>query len=377
MRFSAYSFLGLILLFLSSCSLVKFNPQFGAESLAKKDLNARMAVRSYYKNFSGIVEQTADSIIAMSPDKDIQRQAIQWKIGATSACAYTAFQSDAEIALVDTWLLARQMDAYLQGAGANDFGEHTALAQKQASELHQQIKAIARKVNTKEHFLKLSSFIDAQPLSDNIHDWHFTRTDKRPLLIEHLEIPDSLYTNTIGTGAEVMNDFTDRISVYNDQLKSQLKWEKDLIVMAFNEDSLAKPYLARIDSLSLMLNRLVIVAQESPEMLGVIAVKMREELSPVMLDFNKGMAANIAELAKEREHLQLYLDEQRVLLKKDIEDSGKTLIQETADSLADLIKSISWVIIIMVIVLALVLFGIPFTAGYFLAKSRYKKKEDR
>ena len=95
-----------------------------------------------------------------------------------------------------------------------------------------------------------------------------------------------------------------------------------------------------------------------------------------MLDFNKGMAANLAQLAKEREYLQVYLDEQRILIRKDLEESGKVLIQETTDSLAHFIKSISGVLIILVIVLAAVLFGLPFTIGYLLAKARFKKNDN-
>lgn len=359
---------------LSSCSLLKFQPQFASESLPKQDLNTRLAVRSYYKSFSGKVIQAADSIVTLSDDLSVKAQAIKWKGAATSACARTAFQTDAEISLVDTWILVRQMDEYLNRYGVEKFGSHSHIATDATKELYEQIDEIAKRSNTKSHYQSLAEFVKSYPLPDDIYEWQFSKTDVRPLLIEHLQIPDSLYTSTIGTGAEVMNDFTDRISVYNDQIKSQLAWEKELLLLTFENDSLVEPYLARIDSLSQMLNRLAIVAKESPEMMGVIAVRMREELSPIMSDFNTGMRSNINELSKEREYLQNYLNQQRELLRDDMTQSGKVLIQETTDNLIRFMRQISWLIVFVVIVLVAVIFGLPFTLGYLLAKARFKNK---
>ncbi len=378
MRNIVLTYLTFLLFFFSGCSLMKFSPEFGADPLPKRDLNTRMAVRSYYNAFTGSVMQTADSIIASTDDINIKSEAIKWKIGATSACAHTAFQSEAELSLVDTWLLVRQMDEYLNGIGSDVFGDYTVLAQECARELHQKVDDVARNNNEKSHYQQLAAFVNEQSLSADIYEWHFPRLDTRPLLVKYLEVSDSVYTTTIGTGAEVMNDFTDRISVYNDQIKSQLRWEKDLIMINLDNDSIAEPYLARIDSLSQMLNRLAVVAKESPEMLGVIAVRMREELSPIIYDFNKGMEDNLVQLARERKHLQVYLDEQRVMIRDDIQASGTVLIKETTDNLIRFVKNVSWLIILLVIVLVAVFFGIPFFAGYYLAKARFKpNKRDK
>lgn len=366
--------IGLFVFVFSSCSLLKFQADFGTDPLPKQELNTRLAVRSYQKTFSGQVIQAADSIIQLSHDRDIKTQAIQWKGAATSACTRTAFQTSSEIALVDTWLLTRQMDAYLQAYGDEVFGEFSPIAKDCAARLNKEIDHLARRSNEKSHYQKLKSFVEEYPLSTAVDGWHFSKVDTRPDLIEYLEIPDSLYTTTIGTGAEVMSDFTDRISVYNEQIQSQLGWEKELIMLTLGNDSLVEPYLARIDSLSQMLNRLAVVAQESPEMMGVIAVRMREELTPIVHDFNSGMRSSIYELAQERENLQKYLNEQRVLLRDDLQSSGKVLIEETTDNLIRFVRNISWLIIIVVIVLVTVIFGLPFTLGYLLAKARFKPR---
>ncbi len=366
--------IGLFVFVFSSCSLLKFQPEFGTDPLPKQELNTRLAVRSFYKTFSGEVVQAADSIIHTTDNRDIIMQAIRWKGAATSACARTAFQSGSEIALVDTWLLTRQMDEYLQAHGNEVFGELSSIAEDCAANLYNEIDQLAQRSNDEDHYKQLKSFVERHPLSEDISDWQFSKVDTRLDLIEYLEIPDSLYTTTIGTGAEVMNDFTDRMSVYNEQIQSQLGWEKELIMLTLDNDSLVEPYLARIDSLSQMLNRLAIVAEESPEMMGMIAVRMREELTPLVYDFNSGMRNSIYELAQEREQLQKYLDKQRVLLRDDLQSSGKVLIEETTDNLIRFVKNISWLIIIVVVVLVTVIFGLPFTLGYLLAKARFKPR---
>ncbi|MCT4591712.1 MAG: hypothetical protein N4A71_28085 [Carboxylicivirga sp.] len=366
----------LISILLSGCSLLKLQPQFAGEALPKQDLNKRMAVRSFYKNFSGEVMQAADSIFSMSNDLAVKSEAIKWKGAATSACVRTAFQTDAEVALVETWLLTRQMDEYLNSRGEGFFGEFQQIATACSGKLYEDIQKIARRNNHQKDFELLSEFVLNYPVKNDFQDWQFTKMDVRQQLLEHLQIPDSAYTTTVGTGAEVMNDFTDRISVYNDQIKSQLSWEKDLVLLTFQDDSIAQPYLARIDSLSQMLNRLAIVAQESPEMMGVIAVRMREELSPIVSDLNSGMRSSIEELSNERAQLQEYLNTQRVLLRDDMTQSGKELIQETTDNLIRFVRQISWLIIIVVIVLVAIIFGLPFMLGYLLAKARFKNKND-
>ncbi|GEM_PF-3558835 len=364
----------LLIVSLQSCSLLKLQPEFAGEPLPKSTLNMRMAVRSYYSYFSGEVIRSADSIIASTSDDRIKAEAIRWKIGATSACAKRVYQTDSEIALVDTWLLTKQMDSFITNRGDSLFGDLSSIASDCASQLYLQMDDLAVSVTKREKYQQLASFVEKQPVPDELYNWQFVSIDTRPLLIAHLQVPDSTYLTTVGTGAEVVNDFTDRISAYNEQIKSQLAWEKDLVVLLLNNDSIAEPYLSRIDSLSTMLNRLAIVAKESPEMMGIIAVRMREELTPVIHDFNSGMSYNLNQLKQEREALQSYFDEQRLLIRDDLQASGKELIRETTDNLIRLVKRVSWMIILLVIVLVAVFFGIPFLSGYYLAKAKYDKK---
>nr|WP_321451924.1 hypothetical protein [uncultured Carboxylicivirga sp.] len=362
---------------LSSCSLLKFNMEGASTPLEVEDLNARMAVRSFYKEFSGQVIQIADSIYHSTDDLELKTKTIYWKSGSTSACSRAAFQTDAELALVETWIVTRQMNHFFENQGQEYFDNYTHLATESSEDLLRKIELIAKGTRKKENFAQLKDFVYQYELHPIADDWKMERHDLRPDLIAHMGIPDSLYTKTVGSGAEVMSDLTDRLGIYNEQISSQLEWQKQLLLTNMEDSTLVAPYIARIDSMAATMRSLAIIMQESPEMLGMIAVRMREELSPIAQDFTYGMQNSILQLSKERDELQKYISEQRVLLKADLEESGQVLIKETTDNLIRLIKSISWVIILLVIVLTAVFFGLPFTLGFLLGKWRVKRKLDK
>ncbi|MBS2097394.1 hypothetical protein [Carboxylicivirga linearis] len=359
---------------LSSCSLVKFNMENAATPLEAEDLNARMAVRSFYKDFSGKVIQIADSIYQSTDDLNLKTKTIYWKSGSTSACSRAAYQTDVEVALVETWLVARQMNHFFENEGKDYFDKYTYMASEISEELVWKIEKLAQGTREKENFNQLKDFVENYEFYPITEKWNFERHDVRPDLIAHLDVPDSLYTKTVGTSAEVMNDLTDRLGIYNEQISSQLEWQKQLLLTTMEDSALITPYVARIDSMAATMRSLAVIMKESPEMLSMIAVRLREELEPMANDFTYGMQNSIVQLSKERDELQRYLAEQRVLLKADLEESGQVLIKETTDNLIRLIKSISWVIIILVVVLTAIFFGLPFALGFLLGKWRVQKK---
>jgi len=368
--------LSLIILFsVSSCSLLNIAIESDVVPLPKRELNTRMAVRSFYHDFSGKVILAADSIYQVSEDVEIKGRALKWKMSATGAAASAAYQTVPQVSLVDTWLLCLQMEDYFNSSyGDTIFHTNTHLASEVSAELSKEISSVAKSLYGKE-FKDLESFVNKYAKEHAVHEMFFPRENIMPSLAEYLEIPDTSYVETVGSAAEVMNDFTDRLSGYNTQIGNQLNWQKDLFTLKWENDSLSEKYLEKADSLSATINRLAIIAQESPEMLGIVAERMREELTPLIYQMNNGMETSIMQLSQERDSLQKFIHEQRAILVEDMNATGANLIKETTENVGKMIRSVSWVLIILVLVLAGVMFGIPFFAGYLLAKARFKKKE--
>ncbi len=365
-----------LLLFVStsSCSLLKLSLEGDSEPFSKAALNTRLLVRAFHDDFTNQVVFVADSIRKTSQDFEVQKKAIQWKINTNKASAKAAFQSIPEIALVDTWILSTQMDAYFNtDAGSVVFKAATPLAAQLATKMHQKIQETARALYPEKRYDQLAGFVADYTAKHPFSSLEFPRRNILNELTQHLNVADTTYITTLGSGSQAMSDLSDRIGVFREQLQLQLEWQKELISLNWENDSIADSYLARADSLSVRLDQLATIARESPETMALIAENMRMELLPIVYSFNDGIDGSIIRFAEERSALQKFIDEQRVLAVDDLNTSGKTLITETGESMTEVIKEVSWLLIILALIFALVFGGIPFYAGYLVAKARFQK----
>ncbi len=363
------------LVMLAGCSLMELSLEGDSEPLSKTAINTRLLVRAFHDDFTNQVVIVADSIRKMSQDIEVQKKAIQWKINTNKASAKAAFQSIPEIALVDTWILCSQMDTYFKtDAGSVVFNEASPLAVQAARGLNERIEKTARVLYPKKRFDQLASFVSDYTVKHPFTSLEFPRQNILNELTRHLNVADTTYITTLGSGSQAMSDLSDRIGVFREQLQLQLEWQKELISLNWENDSIADSYLARADSLSVSLGQLATIARESPETMALIAENMRMELLPIVSRFNEGIEGSIMRFSEERRLLQKFIDEQRVLAVGDMNSSGKALIVETGQSMTEVVKEVSWLLIVLTVILALVFGGIPFVAGYLVAKARFKEK---
>ena len=101
---------------LTGCSLLKFSVDTGGEPLSKEETRMRLLTRGFYYEASDEVTAAADSIAADSiaagsDDAELQRRTIRWKLRTTRAAVDAAMQQAPELALLDTWMLYRNMDS--------------------------------------------------------------------------------------------------------------------------------------------------------------------------------------------------------------------------------------------------------------------------
>jgi len=96
---------------LTGCSLLKFSVDTGGEPLSKEETRMRLLTRGFYYEASDEVTAAADSIAAGSDDAELQRRTIRWKLRTTRAAVDAAMQQAPELALLDTWMLYRNMDS--------------------------------------------------------------------------------------------------------------------------------------------------------------------------------------------------------------------------------------------------------------------------
>ncbi len=366
-----------LLILLSSCSLLKFTIESKEEPLPKNLLNTRIAVRAFQREFSSDIIAVSDTIIANTSDIDIKLNAIAFKKGIVAASGKTAFQAVPELALVDTWVLCKQLkDVMESNLGKEFIGSDHILVKEKAVQLENRITEIARTLLKEDRYSELESFVNKYALENPVTSFDFPRANILSPLSKHLGVADTVYVSTIGSGAEALSDIGDRIGITSELLGKQLGWEKERFSLEWDRANPSDDFLARADSISLILDRFANVAENSPELMGNMSANMRSELMPLINELNGGIDASLYKLADERLRMQLYLDAQRKLLVSDVNATGEQMIDTSTKSIATLIKDVAWIVILAAIIIIALLFSIPFLAGFYLAKARFKTKDN-
>jgi hypothetical protein len=365
-----------LLILVSSCSLLKVTLESDVKPLPKNDLNTRIAVRAFQNNLSSAIIKVSDSMSDLNDSIAIKLNIIQFKQGVIKASAKTAYQAVPELSLVDTWILCKQIVAVTQtDFGQSFLGPNHKLMEDAAVELEAEITDIAKSLLNKNRFNELESFVIQYAVQNPVKSFDFPRANILSPLSDHLGVADTSYVKTLGSGAEAMSDIGDRIGITKDLIDQQLSWEKERFELQWEDKNPSEAFLARADSLTFMLDRLAIIAEESPELLGEVSVNMRKELMPLINELSGGLNASVNKLADERMKMQLYLDEQRKLMVTDLNITGENMIKQSATRLSEVIKDVAWIIILALIVIVLVLLGVPFATGFYLAKAKFKKDD--
>ena len=364
----------LIALTMASCSLLKVNLSTNDEPMPRQDLNTRLAVRSFYSEFAKVMAQTTDSIIKNTTDAQIAANAIILKMNSAMQLSKAAYQTIPEAALVDVWIFIYQLDDFLSGQeGQQLFGEYQPWLTQTCSYLKRRIEKTSTNLRGREKQQELKPYVTQYAEENPFNDLKLTRGDILPGLIAHLGQTDSTYVKSTGSMSEVMTDISERIGIISEQLSNQIEWQKQLFNVKWQNDSLPQQMMARADSITLLINRLVTLANNTPEMAGQISVRLREELSPMLLELGTQMHLSVLQLSQQREELQLFLDQQRAHITESLDKTSQDLLKTATDSLVQIVRSL----ILYLILLILVLFGLPFGLGFAFGRMRGKKQSKK
>lgn len=365
------SLLLVVILLLNSCSLMKFSIETPGKPLSSRQLTTRMLVRNFVCEATDKIARSADSIAQLSADNPFfQINAIRWKLNASSAYTRAGYQTVPESSLTDVWVLTRQWNQLMDAQADSLFGDYGALSRETSTQLLADWELLVEKLYSTAEYDKLKRFVSEFSADHPLNAFSTQSPQTLAALLLYLELPDTAYTSTVGTQGEVLSDFADRMGRYQSQLSNGFEWEKDRMQIQWKESGLDEKILARTDSLAHMLDNLATIARESPEMMGIIAVRMREELSPLVSSMNETLLVSLQKLAEQRDSLQVYFDQQRQKLSADAEQLGNSMLVTATDGLVKIIRKV----IVYAIILVLVLFGVPFALGYSFGRMRLRNK---
>lgn len=357
---------------LTGCSLLKVSVSTG-DPLPKEDVRTRTMTRGFYYDLSDDVARTADSIAAAAPDTKTKLAAIRWKLAATRAALSAAMQTIPEVALADTWILTRRMDAaFAARPDSLLFGAQSPLARDAAERLANRAEKLARSALDGDRYDLMREFVERY-LRDNPPAEGIAPADTSLAWIEYLEEKGIDNSYNTGTIAEVLSDVSDKVTGQSRQLSNSIGWSKDLLELQFEQDSLRSRVGRQLDSLQRNFDRMVVVAEHLPEISDQMLGELREQATQVINTLNYSLDNAFQNLDRQRDALQHYLTTERQAVIDQLQQAAGNTVQSALDAVPELIgKAVFYIVVGL-----FVLLGLPFLLGFWLGGLRQRVKASR
>lgn len=365
---------GALSLALSSCSLISLkSPE---RPLSPRDLNARILTRELSAQFVTSVNRCADDIAASEHDPRVLENTLRWEIGAVGESRRAATRLVPMMSLLDTWALAVQMQTFTaQGApGGALFGSHQQAVRDVSDTYASDAQALARRLLAPHDFAAYQTFVERYVREHPLADLTFARPSIVALWSRE-QGADTRLVDSLGTIPEAMADAADRMEIYGDTVPAQVMHETEL---ALRESGYTRGDVqAAVRQLNERLARLSAVAESTPELVHGAEAQVRQSLREVLerLDASSRNAeqalhaervALFTDLQSERAAVMAQLDVERKAVAEDAARISSRVMKDAGTQLRELAAEV----LLLLIVLAVVVLGLPFAAGYLVGRAR-------
>ena len=359
---------------LAGCSLISLrSPE---RPLSPRDLNARILTRELSAQFVTAVNRCTDDMLATEHDPKVLNDALRWEIGAVGESRRAATRMAPMMSLLDTWALAEQMRAFTAAGapGGALFGAHQQAVRDISGNYADDAQALARRLLAPHDFATYQSFVASYAREHPFPDLTFARASTIELWSRR-QGTDTRLVDSLGTIPEALSDTADRMEIYGDTLPLQVtrKAELELREAGYSPGEAR----AAIRELNERIERLAAVAESTPELVRGAEADVRLSVRQVLerLDASSRSAgetlhaervALFADLQSERTAVMAELDVQRKALAEDAARISSRVVRDTGAQLRELAAEV----VLLLIVLAVVVLGLPFAAGYLVGRAR-------
>ena len=358
----------------AGCSLVSLKTP--ERPLSTRDLNARILTREFSYHFTAAVGQCADDMGASETDAGVLTSALRWKIAAATESQRAASRISPMMSLLDTWALAAQMRAFLSHgqAGGELFGSHQETAVAVAVELDGEAQALARRLTASGEFSEYQRFVDAYTREHPLTNLEFVRPSVVELWSE-AHGGGARLVDSMGTITEAMTDFSDRLKMSSDALALQTLWRTQL---ALREAGYSGTDIrAALRQLDERLAKASAAAENAPQLLHDAIAEVRRSVLDVLERVDSSSARMIEALRTEREALSadVRIERQAIVTAADAQrralaQDAATIAERIVRSSGDEARRLAREVLALMIVLALLVLGLPFAAGYLVGRAR-------
>ncbi len=361
----------------AGCSLISLkSPE---RPLSNRDMNTRILTREFSYHFISAVQERADEIAASESDPGIIANTLRWKIGAAEESQRAAMRMAPAMSLLDTWALAEQMKTFLSpgNPGGALFGAHQEAALSIASQLDEDATTLAGRLIAPGELQKYRTFVQTYTREHPLLSLDFVRASVIELWTQtqgsHFKLVDSL-----GTIPEAMADVSDRVKMSGDALASQAMWRTQLALRdsGYSGNDL-RSALRQLDD---RLSKVSAMAENTPQLMHAAVGDVRQSVFEALDRVDRSSAALIEKLSAQREALTADLHTERDTVLAAADTQRKALAQDVSriadqvvKSSGEQVRALAREVLVLLIVLALVILGLPFWAGYMVGRARRER----
>jgi hypothetical protein len=356
---------------LTGCSLLTIkSPEI---PLTAREQEARLLTRDYAAHFATTIAHLIDDASRADAGTAVRLQALRLKLGAVTEITRASTGLSPTASLLDTWAFSLQFRDFLTtGAGAHLLGNGQPDVSRGATLLAAEADGLARKVwdnDYARYHTFVSAYAEHNPLENAdlvrpsvLSAWIIEEHDKGPL-------------RAVGTVAQALGDVSDRMRIYSERVPAMSLWQAELALdRAGFDDASYRTALRNIDA---QLARISKLADTSPELAHEAIAELRDGLraSSDRLDASwmqmlrtlrverEALAANIA---AERESVTAAFDTERTRLSADAAQIAAQAVDTSWREIRKLVREA----LMLTTLLAVVMLGLPFAAGYLVGRRR-------
>ncbi len=347
--------------------------------LTPEEQEARLLTRDYAAQFANVMVRTIDDAAKDAPPA-VSAQALRLKLSSVSEITRASTGLSAVGSLLDTWAFTLQLrDFLVTGAGDDLFGAAQPDVRRDVTALAAEADNLGRKVLAGDYAS------DHQFVADYVARHPLGRVDfVRPSLLAEW-VADPHQHNPLrssGTVAQALGDVSDRLRIYGERIPNITLWQAEVALDRAGFDD--AEYRNALHDLDAQLARISALAETSPRLAHEAIGELRADLraSSDRLDhswietlrtLHTERAALADNIAGERASLVTAFDQQRIQLSADAD----RIVARTVETSWEQARALVREALLLLIVLAVLVLGLPFGAGYLVGRRVRAAATDR
>lgn len=370
--------LSVALSILPACSLLSIKTP--ETPLTPREQEARLLTRDYAEHFNGAMIRALDDAAVRETDPTVRSLALQLKLGVVSQSTRAATGLSPIGSLIDTWAFALQLRDYLDsGSGATLLAGSQSDVRSHADGLADEAETMAKKV-TGDDYPRYRAFVKRYTFRYPLEGPDCQRTSV--LSIWSAEEQDKTPLRVVGTVSQELGDVSDRMRIYGQEIPAVSLWEAERALERSGIDPAS--YRTTFRSIDTQLAKISTLAETSPALAHEAIAELRRSLgessdrldnawTQMLQTLRIERAALAANIASERESLTAAADVERTRISADAAKIAERAVDKSWSEIRALVREA----LLLLIVLAVVVLGLPFAAGYFLGRHRAASSRNR